>query len=598
MNYKLPINGKWYEFSDQHLADMRKSGEGDIADHMMFLLEQYERNPVSMFLPHGRVWQAKQTYTPNGRMTVPASTYPKEWGNDGAAFLNDWTHDLVFMLAPNQVGKTKIATVKSCLYLIPCDPNWMIYQHHGVVRREWDGPKILVAASYSWDNVETLWQRYRETMPRHELRNFSPQWGKYEGETGRQRDLTFGDGKPKDVELACGSVIKFLCYTQQQMHWEGFSADALHADEQIPEEKFIGWARGTTTRGLYTPCWGSLTGHILEDRPDTGASGWMKRKLYDGKDTKGRTMKWYGMDVESTPDAIISPEKKQQLWRQWADPSVARSEKDERAAVARYWGGWEEGSGLVFDEFDRAVHVIPPLWQDGKAPRNWTKWRVIDFGDAGVTACAWLAVSPSGIAVCYRLLYEKGFNIAQTCKEIIERSHNKQVELYKDASEIQGAVFTFYEEQQCSEQFYATLLDSRSCSQRQMGNTLEDIFGMYGVQVTPACGQKNEIQIPRLKEWLSVDRSKPHILLKKEDGTPLMGAPKLYIFDNCHSLIEEIEAMEKDKDHPGRLAKHCEDHAIDTLKYWASDDPRYFGDDWNGESKPENPVPTTRFTGY
>ena len=60
-----------------------------------------------------------------------------------------------------------------------------------------------------------------------------------------------------------------------------------------------------------------------------------------------------------------------------------------------------------------------------------------------------------------------------------------------------------------------------------------------------------------------------------------MGAPRLYFFDSeTITFVDEIESMERDRFDPAKLAKGCDDHAIDTGKYWASDDPRYFGDNW------------------
>lgn len=605
MIYKLPIDGRWVTFSDASLAQMRKEGKGDTADFLDERIVQYEKNRAAFFLPHGASWRAKEEVLDlgNTEMVLPASTYPKEWGNDGVAFLNDWIHDICILLSGNQFGKTFIGAMWSILRMIPCDPNWEIFTKHGVEYHEWTGPKTWVIASYSWDNVGTLWKRYRELLPRHELLNYSPQWGKFEGERGRAKDLAFGSGRPQGCQLACGSIVKPLCYTQQQMHWEGFEADGAHGDEQMKEEQYVGLNRGFTTRGDYTPVCMTLTGHVMDDRPDTGAAGWIKPKLWEEQDTKGKTIGRYRIDVTSVPDVIVSPKRKQELWKQWVDPEVQRDEKQQRAAIARYWGGWEEGSGLWIETWNRRYHVVPPLWDDDKCPNDWTKWRVIDYGDNGVTCCLWFAVGPKGYAFVYRELYERGLTIAEACRLICTMSGSTQVQTGEYKDDATGNVYQVFEERMGREVYYNTILDSRSCSQRQQGETLEAIFCRYGVEVTPACGQKNVIQMPRMKEWLRLDFEKEHLTLRGPNGERVKGSSRLMVFEGrCPNLVHEVESCQRDKNDPSKIAAKQADHAVDCVKYWASDEPCYMGDQWREPEVENNGLPPRRtgakFTGY
>jgi len=563
MDYTLPIGGKWATFSDEQLKAASPTAQAALEERIV----NWECNKISMFLPHGSPWRAKEKVIDLGTTEVilPASSYPKAWKNDGVAFMNDRQRDILLLVAQNQGGKTFQGAAKTITHTIPMRKEWPIFTENGVEYHEWTGPKIWIVASYSWDNVMTLWKRYRELLPRNELRNYAPHWGKYDGEKGAQKDLAFGSGRPQVLTLACGTTYKFLCYTQQQMHWEGFEADGGHLDEQCLEEQYVGLNRSFTTRGDYTPIWMTLTGHVMEDRPDTGAGGWIKKKLWDGVDTKGKTIGKYRLDIESTPDAIVSPKRKKMLWEQWANPAVKRSDKQQRAAVARYWGGWEEGSGLWIDIWNRRYHVVPPLWDDDKTPKDWTKWRVIDYGDNGVTCCLWVAVGPKGYAFGYRMLYERGLTIAETCKLISEMSYSRRVELdgYKD--ETTGNVYQTFEEHPGREEYYNTILDSRSCSQRQQGEELDAIFSRYGIPVTPASGQKNAIQIPRLKEWLRIDFAKEHLTLRDEQGGRVLGSPRLMFFEGrCNSLVDEMESAQRDKNDPSKLASKQADHAIDS----------------------------------
>jgi len=310
----------------------------------------------------------------------------------------------------------------------------------------------------------------------------------------------------------------------------------------------------------------------------------------------------YGLNVEDTPTEIVSKKRRKALFTRWADPNMPRSDKDERAAVARFFGGWEEGSGLLFDSdvWQRNIHVINPLWDDKSTPDNLTKWRVIDYAPrAGVNVCAWFAVGRK-YAVMYRLLYERNVEIVEFAKMVIEASHNEQVFDEARPHEITGSVHKHYHENQCREVFYGgTLLDSRSMSQSLQGETLEEIYNRYGINdLRPASGQCDEIQIPRLKDWLKIDFTEEHPWHKDEAGKPRMGCPKLFLFDGrCDDFVFEIEGLQKAlPGASGMLNKKDPHHAIDCAKYWASDSPSFMGDI---EEEPEvEERRGNRWTGY
>jgi hypothetical protein len=346
----------------------------------------------------------------------------------------------------------------------------------------------------------------------------------------------------------------------------------------------------------------TLTGHQVEGRPDTGAGGWIK-SLHDevvgGSDeTRVGRVNIYRLNVRDTDDSVVSREEKKKLWRRWVDPNIPRSEKDQRAAVARYWAGWEEGSGLVFDSdvWERAVHIVAPLWADNETPpmEKATLWRVIDYGDTGITAVAWLACLKD-FAVLYRLYYERNAKIWDVCKAIIELSGNGREEVGTEYDDETGLPYKLYTERQDKEVFFGTVLDSRSAPRRSIqGPSLQEIFGRFGIDVTTSCGQKNEVQIPRLKDWLRIDWDRDHPFRRNREGGRVKGAAKLYFFEGqCQPLVAEIEAL-TDK-------WNTDHHAIDCIKYWASEIPAYMGnfDEGNGEHEDEEDGrKVTPYTGY
>jgi len=321
--------------------------------------------------------------------------------------------------------------------------------------------------------------------------------------------------------------------------------------------------------------------------------------------TRFGTVSTYYLSVESTPDAILSKKKRKALFDRWVNPKLKRSEKDVRAAVARYWGcGWEEGSGLLFDSdvWQRNIHVIKPLWDDDKTPEHLTKWRVIDYAPrSGINVCAWFAVGPKR-AVMYRLLYERGLEIPEFVKKIIEMSHNKQVFDEHLRDDVTGSIHEYYHEECVTESYWGgTIMDSRSMAQPQQNETLGEIFTRYGIpDMRPANGQQDDIQIPRLKtNWLWIDYQKQHPWNKDEIGNPMMGCPRLFFFEGrCNEFITEIEGLQKAKEGAaGLVNKKDPHHSIDCAKYWASDMPCYMGDE-NKDEDGEKEKKGNPYTGY
>ena len=608
MKYKLPVNGQWLEFSDATLSKLRAGGKEAQADALEERLADYKMNPLKYFLPHGVAWHEKEISYANGRIILQPSTYPKDYGNDGVAFLNDWENDFSMLVAPRKVGKSITGAAFILLHgAIKTDPSWPVYTEHHVEYREWNGPTQVIVASFAPQNLGEVWKAYREIMPRDELGQYADDYGAMPGEKpNRKRRLNFGDGQPKEFTAAkSGTRFIFMTYSQRQASWENFLAQMLHADEQIPMDKLTAFLDGTRTMGDYTPVIFTLSGFVLPERPDTGAAGPIKRGIYDGRNTRGRTVGRFHMDIPSTPKAIVTESKKKQAYDQYVNPKIDRSRKDERRGLATYFPGWEPGGGLLFDAdvWQPRVHIIPDLWEKKVGPpKDWTLWRSVDYADRGVTCCSWWAVGPQ-FAVLYRLLYERNLLIADTVQRIIEMSGNERAELPPRDDQVTGNTYKVYKEVSKRETFYRDILDSRAAKWRQQGESVIDMFQRYGMSnMDTASSEHNETQIPALKDWLRIDWGVNHPFLKEEDGSPYKGCPKVFVFESCSTpVIDELEGLPENEEGTRVLSKgHIHDF-IDSAKYWASDGPQYLGDYWgkedNDEYGPTQPRRTPE-TGY
>jgi PBSX family phage terminase large subunit len=94
------------------------------------------------------------------------------------------------------------------------------------------------------------------------------------------------------------------------------------------------------------------------------------------------------------------------LWDQAAERWTASGqryiERLNRLTGVRYQrlrlGQWAAAEGLVYDGWDRAVHVVEPF----VIPQTWPRFWAIDFGYTNPFVCLWLALDPDGRLYVYR----------------------------------------------------------------------------------------------------------------------------------------------------------------------------------------------------
>jgi hypothetical protein len=65
-------------------------------------------------------------------------------------------------------------------------------------------------------------------------------------------------------------------------------------------------------------------------------------------------------------------------------------------------GKWAAADGLIYDTFDPAVHLHPPI---GLPPPSWRRWWSVDFGFTNPFVCQMWAEDPDGRLYLYREIY-------------------------------------------------------------------------------------------------------------------------------------------------------------------------------------------------
>lgn len=204
-------------------------------------------------------------------------------------------------------------------------------------------------------------------------------------------------------------------------------------------------------------------------------------------------------------------------------------------------GSFDAFEGQVYDEFDRSVHVIKPF----RIPDEWTRVIGADHGFRNAAAWVWGACDYDGNIYVYREFYEKEWLIEQICK--LGKEGKPSVTALMGREKIESA-----------------WIDPSTRARR--GGTGGSDFDIYLENLPggfPLMLAKNDVSpgIERVKQYLKVDSR--------------TGKPRLFIFDTCVNLIEEMaqyrwaelqpnqQGRTNDKEQPVKY----NDHANDALRY-------------------------------
>ncbi|MCM8555352.1 phage terminase large subunit [Streptomyces sp. STCH 565 A] len=82
-------------------------------------------------------------------------------------------------------------------------------------------------------------------------------------------------------------------------------------------------------------------------------------------------------------------------------------------------GTWAAAEGLIYGEFNDAVHLVDPF----KIPVEWTRWITVDFGFTNPAVIQWWAEDPDGRLYLYRELYHTRClveDLARQAKELMQ----------------------------------------------------------------------------------------------------------------------------------------------------------------------------------
>jgi hypothetical protein len=512
-------------------------------------------NELQFFVPHGAARFANDC----GFMLASSA----DW-------VNDRKHFICICCSPNQVGKTCHGVVKKVLRLIKCDPNWQIFKN-GIEYHEWNGPKTLVVLGYDKGHLErVLWPELQKWIPAKEL--------------GPYCHVSLGGTKEPswkmtpDVTLQNGSKIILLTYDQKASVCAGVKAEEVLADEQIPLPFFNELdQRGRTRGGIWWDF--SFTPHKVQGRADTGANSWLI-DMWTGHNTRGHDVLRCRISIDDVPDRIFSKEQKRKAYLEHVEiPKKVGDRLGMLEGAARYYGIFQQSSGLFYPEIQRELHFIPWTYES-ISDKGWTHFRCVDYGWSNPTACSFWAISPTGDYFMYDEYYISGKDAYEHAPGIIEKSGNKRKLIKKIIDNDSGAQYDVYEEEEIRQKYMGTFLDWH-CFQMTggIGRPLSFFFQIGGLRVSESTKLNQEHRAQNLRALLKIDPNRNHIVT----GKP--GAPRMYFSTKCAKFKWEWErcvtasrSFGNETNNYKETKRNKDDHLIDTAEYMASSEARYLGD--------------------
>lgn len=198
--------------------------------------------------------------------------------------------------------------------------------------------------------------------------------------------------------------------------------------------------------------------------------------------------------------------------------------------------------GMVYPEFRRDVHVIPPF----KLDKNWPRYMGMDHGYRNPSAAIWGAVDGDNNIYVYREFYEKEWLIEEVCKG---KKGKPGIAALSRGENIQLAVID---------------PSTRAARNEREGEKVSD-FTIYRENLP----DDFNLQVANNDVTVGIDKVRSYLKLQGD------GKPKLYIFDTCPNLIEELTKYRYQELRTNQIGSRNEreaprkhdDHAVDALRY-------------------------------
>lgn len=215
---------------------------------------------------------------------------------------------------------------------------------------------------------------------------------------------------------------------------------------------------------------------------------------------------------------------------------VANLQMSGSQQLVKAWleGNWDIVEGAYFNCFSIDRHVIAPI----EIPKNWTRFRAMDWGSARPFSVQWFAISdgtlpglPKNALVMYREWYG---------------ASGPNVGLKMTAEEVAAGIAA----KERGETISYGVCDPAMYQQDGGPSIAERMSKGAGIKWRPADNK-------RLPGW---DQVRARLVGEDEK-------PALFFFSTCTNIIRTLPALQHDDVRPEDLDSEGEDHSADALRY-------------------------------
>ena len=306
------------------------------------------------------------------------------------------------------------------------------------------------------------------------------------------------------------SIIGFKSCDQGRERFQGSSLDYVWFDEEPPQD-------------IYEECLmrvADRAGDIFGTMTPLKGLSFVYGEIYLNR--KNNPQVWYEF-MEWADNPYLSKKEVRHL----------TSTLDETTLQSRRYGRFCTREGLIYPEFEEAVHVIEPF----SVPRDWQEIISIDPGLKNPLSAHWYAVDYDGNVYVVAEWYAADRSVEEHAAAIHEistrlgwkRDYRGRLEALIDPAAGQR-----------------TLASAQSVS---------ELFAERGILVNPRVDKDVFSGIARVKGYLKRDN----------------GLPDLYIFSNCVNMIREFKGYFWGA---GESPVKRDDHAMDELRYFIMTRPK------------------------
>lgn len=258
-------------------------------------------------------------------------------------------------------------------------------------------------------------------------------------------------------------------------------------------------------------------------------SWFVKQDMFNTEDAKKQFKLVRAPSTENIhlPDGYV-----QSMMQTWSPERIKREIE----------GSFDAFEGMVYNEFRRDVHVIQPF----VVPKEWTKIIGADHGYRNPAAFLWGAVDYDDNIYIYREFYEREWLIEEICKGNKKLNKPGIIQLSK-GERIENCVID----------------PSINQVKGQTGYTDYEVYKDNLPQDFP-------MQFADNSKTTGIDRVKSYMKIN-----PKTGKPRLFIFNTCVNLIDELSKYRYKELRHTQVGKSAEkeepmkvdDHANDALRY-------------------------------